>query len=368
MAQFEGATFLDALVVPDVWAAYIEKNSTKTNRLLNSGVVTADDVLGSRLTEEGQVINIPVLNDLYGDPQAWNDKTDIAVSSVTSGKHNAVKMYQAKAFGETDFSEQVSGVNVASHIATRFSNYWNRQDERLDISLLHNAFLIPDLKDAKGYNIGSPKDLNAGDFIAAMTRMGDVSDPALTRLLMNSAVVGAMREQNLIDTVQPSVGGASIQTYNGIPIVTDDQIPIDESGVTRIYALTTGAIRYSSTMASKNGVEVVRDGLSYGGQSALVNRRIVSMHLNGLGFNMTNWKEQLTVQDFEGNTPLYEIVSDPRTIGAVAYEFKIDPKFAVKGIHYNFTEENDAPKATKPNNSSGSSKPAAGDGNSSNSK
>lgn len=358
---FDGATFLGDLVVPEVWAAYITKDSTKTNRLLNAGVISQDDILGSRLTEHGQYITIPVINDLYGEPQVWNDTSDIQVSSLTTSEHNAIKFYQAKAYGETDFGQLVSGVNVAQRVASRFSNYWNRQDERLILALLHNAFLISDMKEAKGYNIGNPQELNAGDFIAAMTRMGDVSDPTITRLLMNSAVVGAMKEKDLIDTVEPSQVGTSLRTYNGIPIVTDDQIPINADGTTRIYAVSNGAVRYSTTAAPDHGVEVDRNAMHNGGQTALINRRIVAMHLNGLGFDMTKFKpSNMSVTDFEGTTPMYELVSDIRNIGAIAYEFKIDPKFVVKGVHYNFTEDNDGPQQPATPSDSGSTPAPSG--------
>jgi hypothetical protein len=102
MPQFTGSTFLGQLVIPEIWAQYINNDNTKTNRLLTSGAITADDVMGAHLQDPGRLMNIPVLNDLYGDPQDWNDTDDIKVNSLTTDQHNAIKFYQAMAYGASD--------------------------------------------------------------------------------------------------------------------------------------------------------------------------------------------------------------------------------------------------------------------------
>lgn len=334
MPQFTGATFLGQLVVPELWAQYINNDTTKTNRLLTSGAVTADDVMGAHLQDPGRLMNIPVLNDLSGDPQDWNDTDDISIEGITSGEHNAIKFYQAKAFGQTDFAEQVSGAQVQGRITSRFSNYWQGQDQRLLLAILNNMFLLDDMKEAKSFGFDKVEDLSAGNYLAALARMGDVATPALTRLVVNSATVYAMREQNLIADVQPSQGATVLTTYNGIPIVEDDDIPLEADGTTTMYAMMDGALRYSTAPASQNAVEVTRDPLGKGGQSALINRRIVSLHPNGLGYDVTQPYVGLTVNKLEAaTTPYYKIVTDPRNIGTVAYKFKIDPKYVVTNIN-----------------------------------
>lgn len=334
MPQFTGSTFLGQLVIPEIWAQYINNDNTKTNRLLTSGAITADDVMGSHLQDPGRLMNIPVLNDLYGDPQDWNDTEDIKVNSLTTDQHNAIKFYQAMAYGASDFGQQVSGANVQARITSRFSNYWQGQDQRLLLALLKNMYLIDDLKQEKSFGFDTAKDLSTGDYLAALSRMGDVATPSLTRLVVNSATVFAMREQNLIADVQPSQGATNLTTYNGIPIVEDDDIELAADGTTTMYALSDGAMRYSTAPSSQNAVEVTRDALGKGGQSAIINRRIVSMHPNGLGYDITQSYEGLTVNKLESATaPYYKIVTDPRNIGVVAYKFKVDPKYVVTNIN-----------------------------------
>lgn len=334
MPQFTGSTFLGQLVVPEIWAQYINNDSTKTNRLLTSGAVTADDVMGAHLNDPGRLMNIPVLNDLSGDPQDWNDTEDIKVNSITSDQHRAIKFFQAMSFGATDFGQQVSGAQVQSRITSRFSNYWNIQNQRLLLAILNNMYLIDDLKQEKSFGFDTVKSLSAGDYLAALSRMGDVATPNLTRLVVNSATVYAMREQNLISDIQPSNGATNLTTYNGIPIVEDDDIPLEADGTTIMYALSDGALRFSSAPASQNAVEVMRDPLGNGGQSAIINRRIVSLHPNGLGYDVTQSYEGLTVNKLEEATvPYYKIVTDPRNIGTVAYKFKVDPKYVVTNIN-----------------------------------
>ncbi|OAU74636.1 capsid protein, partial [Lacticaseibacillus rhamnosus] len=198
MPEFSGATAKLNLVEPKVFADYVLEQQTATNRLLSSGILTTDPIIQAQLLKGGTYVTIPTLQSLSGEAQTWNDTSDITVGNVDSYSAIAPQMYQAKAFGYTDFGQLSTGAPVAEQIAGQFASFWNIQDNKLLIAVLKNAFLNADLQAVKAYGMGTPAPLAAGDFIAALSRMGDVASPQLTKIVLNSAAVGAMRDQNLI--------------------------------------------------------------------------------------------------------------------------------------------------------------------------
>lgn len=333
MPEFTGATDKSKLIEPVVFADYIIEKSTATNRLLTSGILTNDPLIQAQLLQGGTFITIPAMMPLGADVQTWNDTKDISVNSLSTESSNAIKMYQAQAFGYTDFGALTTGSPVAEAIAGQFSNYWNIQDNKLIIAVLANAFKNADLLTAKSYGAATPAELKAGDFLAAISRMGDIASPTLVKLIVNSATLGAMREQNLIDDIQPSTGGAPISTYNNMQIITDDAIPLAADGTTDAYITANGAIAYGLASPA-NAVETKRDALGNGGQNAVINRRVLSMQVKGTGFTDTTKAANVGISTYnDSSTSLFSIVGDPRNIGVVDYRFKIDPKFVVGGIN-----------------------------------
>lgn len=333
MPEFTGATAKLQLIEPTVFANYIQQQQTATNRLLSSGVLTSDPLIQAQLLKGGLYVTIPALARLDGDVQTWDDTSDITVDHISSYTAVAPHMFQAKAFGYTDFGQLTTGAPVAEQIASQFAGYWNIQDNKLLLATIKNAFLNGDLQDVKSYGLKTTAELKPGDFIAALSRMGDVANPTLTKIVVNSAVVGAMREQNLIETIQPSNGGAPISYYNSIELVEDDLIPVAADGTTDAYIIANGAVAYGLATPT-NSYEVKRDELGNGGQTAVINRRVLAMQLAGTSFTDVSKVAGLSYKSInDATTSLTQLVGDPRQMGIVDYRFKVDPKFVVKGIN-----------------------------------
>lgn len=335
MPQFTGATQKSDLIEPVVFTDYITEQQTATNRLYSSGILTTDPILQAQLLQGGLFVTIPELTALDGgDPQEWNDTSDIKVEATGTEQKQAPKLYQAKAFGYTDFGQLTTGAPVAAQVASQFAGYWNIQDNRLLGAVLANSFLNADLQAAKAYGFATPAELKPGDFLAALARMGDVTNPTLTKIVVNSAVVLAMREQNLIETVQPSTGGAPISYYNNIELVEDDSIAVAADGTTDAYITAAGAVGFAKANPD-NAVEQVRDATGNGGQDAIINRRVLAMQVRGMSFDeaTTNAQGLTYTKIAEASSSMYSLVGDPRNVGIVDYRFKIDTKFVVPGIN-----------------------------------
>ena len=316
MPEFSGATAKLNLVEPKVFADYVLEQQTATNRLLSSGILTTDPIIQAQLLKGGTYVTIPTLQSLSGEAQTWNDTSDITVGNVDSYSAIAPQMYQAKAFGYTDFGQLSTGAPVAEQIAGQFASFWNIQDNKLLIAVLKNAFLNADLQAVKAYGMGTPAPLAAGDFIAALSRMGDVASPQLTKIVLNSAAVGAMRDQN-----------------NGIEIVEDDALPVAADGTTDAFIIANGAVSYGLANP-ENSYEVKRDSLGNGGQTAVINRRTLAMQIAGTSFTDVTKVAGLGYSAINASeTSMYDLVGDPRNIGIVDYRFTIDKKFVVAGIN-----------------------------------
>lgn len=353
MALFTGATSLSNLIVPDIFLAYMQRISSQTNRLANSNATTQDPVVESQLLAPGMFYTTPQLNDLSGDVQSWRDTADIKVNSLSSGLNIGVKLYQDQAFGNTDFGTLVTGAPAADQIASRFTQYWNRVDERLMIAVIENAFKDANLATAKSYGIGSETDLSAAGFIAAMARMGDVATPNLAAIFVNSAAYQNMKKLNLLDTnAYQSQAGSDIQTYQGIPIVLDDSIPVSSTGVTSAYIAANGSI-CNCTANPANAVETYRDPTGNGGQDAIINRRVKCIQIMGTTFLDAAKAADYSLANLEtanaattGGTQYWGIgTNDPRNIGIVKYNFKIDTSLIVTGINTGASDNGAAPSS-----------------------
>lgn len=328
------ATHLSDMIIPEVFGNYVLNTALKTNRFVQSGILTPDPDLGPRLLDAGTKITVPFINDLSGDPDNWTDTDDIQVNQLTSGKQLGLKFYQTKAFGYTSLSQMISGAPIQTTIGNRFANFWTRADEKMLLAVLNGVMGVSKVKNAKFYDATTktPTDaaFSAKGFIAAIGLMGDLQDTTLGAIAVNSATYSMMKMQNLIETIQPANGALPFEAYNGLRIVLDDDIPVDltdkQKPTTVSYIFAPGAVRYSSILAS---TETKYDPIKEGGTDVIVQKRVGTIHVAGTSVKPSftpNKSTFPTMAEFEKpNT--WDVVDgiDPRTIGVVAYKAELDP-------------------------------------------
>lgn len=324
-------TTLANTIIPEVFANYVTNLSTKTNRLITSGILTPDPSLGGQLLAPGDMINMPYINDIAdaSDAQAWTDTEDIAVDNLTTGEQWAFKFRQAKSFGWTDISQLVSGAPIQATAASRFGTYWNHQDQKLLLALLTGIFDNSKIATAKLYDGTTGSDtFGPKGFLAAISRMGDLQDQSFAKILVNSAVYSEMKAQQMLDTnIQPNQQVTPFGTYNGMTIVVDDDLPVYKDGSTVSYIIGNGAIGYSTAQPG-NAVEVYREPQKQGGRESIINRRVVTMHVLGTSaakaFKPAG--QTATMDEIKKGTTWDSIV-DPRNIRVVQYKAKVDKEF-----------------------------------------
>lgn len=321
MAQFK----LTDAIIPTLFGNNVINQSTKTNRFISSGIVTPDPSLGAQLLQAGEFISLPFTNDLEGDPQAWQDTSDITVNSLTTGMQRAFRMRQAQAFGYTDISQLVSVSNPADVIASRFGAWWARVDERTLLSTLKGVFGNTDIATAKMFE-DSTNEFSASGFLAAISRLGDLQDQTFNKIAVHSAVYAEMKKQQMIDTVQPANAVTPFGTYNGMAIVVDDDLPLVD-GVATSYIFGNRAVGYSVANPA-NAVEVEREAKEQGGRTNVINRRVSTTHVLGTSVakDFAPAGQTVVTSELENGATWASIV-DPRNINIVAYKAKVAPEF-----------------------------------------
>lgn len=357
MAVINGnPTNFSNLIEPKVFLDWVYRQNTQTNRFVASGVLKNDPILGGRLLQPGRTVEIPAMNDLSGDADEWNDTHDIQTNGVDSAMEHGIKVYQSKSFGNTDWGDLISGASTQQQIANRFGNWWTRQDTGLLLNTVKATFNNTDIATAKSFGVGAEKELSAADFVKALARMGDVMDNTLSTLVVNSAAYSEMREQQLIEYLQPAGAATPIATYQGMSIVQDDSIPVADDGTTYALIFGPGAIDYA-TATPNNGLVVQRDEFQKGGMVAIIQKRVVTCHVAGTNVDLTQTNPDTYQADLKAGTkPLFAVSYDPRQIQLVKYGFKVGTDYVVPTIN--------APKkaASTGSTSSGSGSTSSGSG------
>lgn len=333
MASFDGSTKLANLIDPKVFLNWIYRADSQTNHFIQSGVLQNNPTIASALLQPGRVAEIPAVNPLSGTPSEWNDSNDIVTGNVDSDTEANIKLYENKAFGATDWGKLVSGADALQQIASQFGHFWSNWETQLVLATVQSAFLNTDIATAKAFNVGTEKDLSATDFVKSLARMGDVASNTLSSVVVNSAAYSEMRQQNLIEYIQPSAGGNPIAAYQGMAIIQDDSIPVGTDGKT--YALIFGPNAISfATATPEDGIVNARDEFKSGGVAAIIQKRVTALHVNGTTIDLGKTSADTYRADLlAGTKPLFKVAGDPRNIQIVKYGFKVAPEYVVPKIN-----------------------------------
>lgn len=322
-------TSLANMFIPEVFGAYVQKQSTKTNRFLKSGIMAQnnDPDFITNLAAAGYTIEVPYFNVLTGEVQVWSDKKDIDVNGITTGTQRGVKLYETQAFGATDKSGVVAGADPKKSIVSQFSNYWNDVDAQTMFYALDGTFKNADIATAKLYD-GSSDVFTPRGFLATKSRMGDIADAVLGKIAVHSSTYNQMLADNLIQTVMPANALAPIAVYNNMEVIQDDSVPLN-GDVTTSYIFAPNSISYQAIQAPVNGMEVFRDPTKNGGQEGIIQRRIAQIQVVGTSLKAGYTPDtELAIADMAKD--IWQFAGeDPREMRVVAYKHKVSKDFIV---------------------------------------
>ena len=245
--------------------------STKENSLIKNGLFTVVNKYKAKLTDQtgGYAIEEPIKGRLGGTPTNYDGSTDIAKGTERTTFHQRKIDYgRAKAWGEYDFSAEISGTNFKAE-ASEVKEYWdeNRQGEVL--AILKGIFGMSggvngqfvekhtyDISEAGGDNAKLGADaMNR----AAQKALGD-KKANLDIIFMHSVVSTNLEGLNLINFLKYTDADGierdlTIGTFNGRLVIVDDEVQ-ELNGYDEATSATTGALKVVSSSPSDGQIKL----------------------------------------------------------------------------------------------------------------
>lgn len=245
------ATRLSDLIVPEVFASYMQNKTEELTALLSGGILTRDLSLDAKLAGGGLTFEAPSFADLdntaanIGSDDPGVTSTPLAIGSL---QETAVRINRNQSWSNMNLNNILTNEDPMAAIADLVAAYWAREMQRTVLATSVGIFADNDAAptgsehvqydlthDAKGAGfVAGTTDFNAGNFISAVGTMGDAAD-GLGIVFMHSVVYQTAQRNNLIDFVADAVNpnAAKIPMYLNRRVVVDDSMPNPAaSGVT----------------------------------------------------------------------------------------------------------------------------------------
>lgn len=289
-------TRLSDLIVPEIFAGYVQTLTAEKSRLVQSGALVVDEGLSELLAGGGATFNQPFYHDLEsdeGDGSTTSDHSenvsndtgaDSKSDNIKAGAETQVRMSRNKSWGSADLTSSLTGSDPMMAIANRIAAFRTRRLQKAWLATMKGVFATNDAAPTGGSThvakdltmdisalSGDAAKFSASAFISAIGLMGDSMDE-LSMVLMHSIVYQSLMRNNLIDFIPDSRGEVMIATYMGREVIVDDGC-VNSAGKFETLLFGTGATRLGSGNA-KVPVEVKRNphANNGGGEEELFNR------------------------------------------------------------------------------------------------
>lgn len=306
-------TRLSDVIVPEVFFAYMMKETMTKTAFFQSGIIKQDPALQAFVAGGGLTTNIPSFSDLSDAAGAAIGSDDPAVSitpdKIGSFKQVGIRNIRAKAWSDMDLTREMIGADPMQAIASRVADWWGREFQRHLIASMRGIVADNVANDASDMVIdigtdavGTPAAtelISAEAIVDAHGTMGDASD-ALSTIAMHSVVYNRLIKEDLIDFIPDSEGKIQFPTYLGYRVIKDDGLPAI-AGTNRVkyhtYLFAEGAVAYAeapvSVPAEVDRMPEVGNGT---GQESLYTRRQYVLHPQGFA-----WTDAARVGQFPSN-------------------------------------------------------------------
>ena len=264
--------FRDKIFNEQVFEKYLKTlPSTKENSLIKNGLFTNVNKYGAKLKDQtgGYAIEEPIKGRLGGTPSNYDGDTNISKGTERITFHQRKIAYgRAKAWGEYDFSSDISGTNFMAE-AQEVKDYWDEQRQGVVLSILKGIFGMTGGADGAfvekhtydvSENDGTAANLGADAMNrAAQKALGD-RKAKLDIIFMHSVVSTNLEGLNLIDFLKYTDSDGierdlTIGTFNGRLVVVDDEVQ-ELTGYEEATSATTGALKVVSGTPSDGQIKL----------------------------------------------------------------------------------------------------------------
>lgn len=295
------------VVVPEIFAPYIQQQTEEKSRLIQSGAVARDGALDALLAGGGATFNSPSFTDLADSTERSSTDNSAVDTSLTLGTPVApnklgsatevqVRLSRNNSWASNNLTADLIARDPMAAIAGRVSAYWTRRLQTCFVSAMTGVFADNTANDSADMthdisNTGTFSDgvtnFSAEAFLDAAVTMGDSMDQ-LGLVFMHSIVYNRALKNNLIDFIPDSTNQAAqgIATFLGRVVVVDDGTP-RSSGTFETWLFGAGAVRLGmGAPKTAPAVEVFRDPFAGNGagQDVLINRVEWCIHPVGFAY------------------------------------------------------------------------------------
>ncbi len=261
------------VVVPELFAPYVQTLTEQKTALVDSGVVNRDAALDGFLAGGGTTFNAPSWRDIDDDSNVLVDRvssddpsTVATPNKIQSNQEVSVRLSRNQSWKTMDLVAALAGSDPSTAIANRVASYWRRRLQAVFVAtwtgiFADNAQATPNDDPRTGITnnevqndlsvdisggafIAGVTDFSAEAFIDAITTAGD-SQGDFVAVFMHSIVFSKAQKNNLIDFIPDSTNmdAADIPVFLGRRVVVDDSMP-NSAGVFDTWIFGTMASRW----------------------------------------------------------------------------------------------------------------------------
>lgn len=307
-------TQVSDVIVPSIFTPYVQQMTEEKARLVQSGVLSRDDLLDTLLAGGGLTFNVPSFRDLNNDADnvSTDTQADIIAASFENGtptdanrgdatplktsadQEIAVRLSRNNHWTSADLTAALAGRDPMESIASRVAFYWARRLQAIFIATINGVIKDNIADDSSDYQndvsggsfVDGVTNFSAEAFLDAAVTMGDSSDN-LSAVMVHSVVYNRMKKNNLIDFIPDAEGRVQIATFLGHEVIVDDGLP-NASNVYDTWIFGPAAVRLG-VGSPKVPTEVSREALAGngGGQEILHSRIEWTLHPIGHAYTGT---------------------------------------------------------------------------------
>ena len=306
--SFASIQDLAPLVNQKEFADAVAQEIKEKSRFIRAGIATSDPVIASKCVNmTGKTVELPFWNALGGstvlDEEVMEEGQEPEIDGITMGQDEAVKTIRIKAWGANDLAGILSAADPLAVIRSSIAEWKIRAAERKLFATLDGVFALDAMGvltlDLTKSTVEEDQFLGKHTFGRAAQLLGE-RKTGLDCIVCHSEVEQYLQE---IDTdtklYVPSQAGATLPSYNGRQLITDDACKTDQtrtaggtvgsvSDVAEIFMFGKGAVAYNDCpSADLIPFEAGRNIL--GSQNLVVTRSADIMHLRGVKWTGTSF-------------------------------------------------------------------------------
>lgn len=289
---------------PDVFADYMQEQSTLNNVLIDSGVIVQDATLAQAVGDKSNIGTIPFFLPVDAEPDALNDdgETDNTPTQLKGSKQTFMAVARMKAWSENTFVRYLTGKSPLQNLASGLVvPYWKNQWEKVLYAELKGIMGVKEMASHKtdlSVTSGSITDANmiglTSDLDLGQKALGDKRSN-FKIFVCNSAVAKRLRSLSLTENVKyfSEILNQEVEVtmYGGMILRETDTGTVDASvegfPVYHSYMLGTGAfLTCDKTVHKPYGTDY--DNEKNGGVDKLYTKQAKVIHPNGFSLVVDN--------------------------------------------------------------------------------